>query len=181
MAATKANMYVNTLLFTAVAGIMSIMLLLLLIYGSGVAGQYAVVIVTVEVGLILCIVMSIVRIMWFERRVEKQQRNSVDNLLAVKTCPDYWTMQNTDKGTVCKNTYKVGGVTFREMTGKTNIVNSNDPTSPKHEINLKDLDNKKLGEVCKQIKNQQSPWTDYRTVCDSYNIDTTHPNALLGR
>jgi hypothetical protein len=174
MATKKVNMYWNTLVFTAVAGVVSIMLLLLLVYGAGVAREYAYIIVTVEIGLILTILVSILRIVWYENRIEKQKRNALQNLMRVDSCPDYWTMNRTVNGPECKNEYTVveDGTTtrFEEVTGN----KTDSGIYPKKTLQLKDLNNKELKTVCDAVMQQRSPWTDLRTICDSYSINSTH-------
>lgn len=167
-----ARIYVNTMVFTIIAGIISLMLLLALVYGGQELASYAFLIVTVEIGLLVIIVVSVVRIYKYEKKQSTEAINGVTNNINVGSCPDYWTLDQTaGKGKVCLNTYTApdGRMTLR-MQGK------------EATIDLTRFSNKTIKDVCKDVAEQNSPWTDIRATCDTYNNDyATISMAYSGR
>ena len=155
----NAKLYANTMAFTIISGIVSLMLLLLLKYGSG-ASVYTPLILTVEIGLVVVIVVSIMRVMQVERKNKKLAKNNLDNLLAVNTCPDYWTLAESSTGTKqCTRVYKVPDA---ETTIK--MIGTQDA------IQLADYHKQPLGAACRKASALKAPWTDVRAVCDAFNV-----------
>ena len=147
------------MVFTIIAGIMSLLLLLLLIYGSSAISEFAYIIITLEVGLLVVIIQAIVRIYMYEARLKNEQDNGMDSVLQVRSCPDYWTLHEDGTARTCNNSYTSpdGGTVFR-MQSATNTVN------------IAALDGKTIKTVCDAAKVTQTPWTDVLTACESYNI-----------
>ena len=161
-------MYINTMIFTIIAGILSLMLLALLMFGSVMASSYAWLIVTIELGLIVVIVASVVRIALYEKRIKKLAANALDNQMAVKTCPDYWTLvEGQDRKKTCTRSYLTS-------FGNQSIEYKVEPDSNgQNVIGLSDFENLGVREVCQRAGNLKTPWTDVKAVCDSYNLNTT--------
>lgn len=176
MAESKLSVYINTMVFTIVAGVISLILLALLFLGSDLTQRYAPLIITIEVGLLAIIVIAIVRIIMYERRMEKLQKNSIDNLLAVKSCPDYWTMsESREDGVVCNKMYEMPRDDDDPMATRVRYEMQGTSST----VRLKDFTNKKLGDLCAAVGRQESPWTDVRAVCDSFQVpsDTRKEDA----
>ena len=148
--------YVNTMVFAIVAGIISLMLLLLIMNASDMVKQYSVFIITVEVGLVLIILTAIYRIVRFERKLRKENEVGLRNKVNVQTCPDYWTRS----GDTCTSELVTPAYTLK-LAGE------------KRTLDLNAYNNKTVADVCAQVKdNKILPWTDVVSVCDSYRILT---------
>lgn len=147
------------MVFAIISGILSLLLLLLLKYGPA-AARFTPLILTVEIGLVAVIITSIMRIISMESKNKKLAQNNLENLLAVNTCPDYWTFSETnDGGKSCLRTYKApGGATTIKMAGN------------QDSIDLSVYNKKTLASVCRSAANLGSPWTDVRAVCDAFNV-----------
>jgi len=97
--------YFNTLIFTIVSGIISLLLLLALFFEIG--KKYAYLIVMVEVGIFSIIALCIYQIIVNERRIAsaKTQRYSK---ISFQKCPDYFEQITDDSNQVfCKNGFNV--------------------------------------------------------------------------
>lgn len=162
----SASHYINTLVFTVVAGIVSMLLLLLVLRASEAVRKFSVFIITIEVGLVLIMAVAIYRIIVQERRAYKHSVNGLNNLLQVVACPDYWTR----RGDTCYNTMispANESVMFRMPSPGSGAADSS------YSINLKDYTGRPIAEVCeKASKTVGSPWTAVTAVCDSFRIRT---------
>jgi hypothetical protein len=158
------RLYVNTLVFTVLAGFVSLILLAMLAFGVTGVAAYAPLIITIEVGVVVIIVSAIVRIYWFEQRTKKHLKNFIENKLRVKTCPDYWTAEQEGTGalaqTVCNNTYAVP-----DSHGDTIRINSSVPR-----ITLEDWNRRPLKDLCRNLGALGAPWTNIKSMCDSYDM-----------
>ena len=97
--------YFNTLIFTIVSGIISLLLLLALFFEVG--RDYAYLIITIEIGIFSIIALCIFQIIRNERRIAaaKIQRY---NKISFQKCPDYFEMStNGDNVTECKNNFTI--------------------------------------------------------------------------
>jgi hypothetical protein len=84
------GLYVNTMVFAIVAGIVSLALLLVLVYVPEVRA-YAYLIATVEIGLIAVILYALVNIFSYESALRKKNTQSSSYLVSIDTCPDYFS------------------------------------------------------------------------------------------
>ena len=163
MSQSKTNLYFTTMIFTIVSGLICLGLLVLLIYGPETTRQYSPLIITIQVGLLLNIIIAVLRIMYIENKLDDVTKNSRDNLLSVKECPDYWTLGgNTNGRRVCNRTYSVrtdDSQTVEYKLGRVDEV---------EQINLDDFDRKPMYEVCGNVSGKSFPWTDVRAVCNAY-------------
>lgn len=159
---SSTSLYINTMVFTIIAGVLSAVLAIVLWMGNSKVHSFAPIIVTLEIGLLAVIITSVVRVIKFERKLSAQQQNVLDNAVAVRSCPDYWVMKESGNGNhTCTNSYTTpDGTTTWQFQGKTS------------KLNLKDFDGKNAATVCKKVAQQQSPWTDVRVACDAYDIST---------
>ncbi len=177
--ADMSSQYINTMVFTVIAGILSLMLLLLIIYASETVAQYSVFIMTVEGGLILVIAVAIYQIIVYERRQMNQTMDGTQNRLSVSTCPDYWTMQGD--GVTCQGQVRSGkdqrGQYWRYTVLGTNLPSQiPDPMVPRS-VSLSSLNNVSVATACNFLSSSTAPnkvsdvpWVDLRSVCDSYRL-----------
>lgn len=156
------SQYMNTLVFAVVAGIISLMLMLLVMYASESVREYSVFIVTVEIGLVLIIAVAIYRIIAFERRHSTAMKIGPEMKLPVSTCPDYWT--NVD-GDLCVNTFNVSGQNYRyRITGDAKA-------KPDQNVRISDYNGQQINKACILARAKvTAPWTDVKAVCDSYRL-----------
>jgi hypothetical protein len=163
--ADQAQQYVNTMVFCIVAGIVSLMLLLLIMSASEHVRRFSPFIITIEVGLVLVIVLAIVRLIMYEREALKANQLGLLNKLSVQTCPDYWTRY----GDTCVNGFSTSvnpNVTYR-IAGSPNANKDVMVTT----LALSDYDNMTVVDACTKVNALvQGPWTDVRSVCDSYRV-----------
>ncbi len=171
MATSKFNLYFNIFVFTVIAGIVSLFLLLMLIFGSDAVAQYTALIVTIEVGLILNIVVSLYRIFKYERKLNDLTENSLENLLTVKGCPDYWTMTEGVNGTKCTRTYAIPQAPDETGGGTITVQGSEDT------VNLASYNGQSMSRVCANVAKLDSPWTDVRAACNAFNVSMMDSSA----
>lgn len=171
--------YLNTMVFAIISGIVSMLLLLALIYVPAVS-QYGILILTVQIGLMAIVVQAIVRIWWNWSKSLASSDLSIKNTLAVGSCPDYMiagaNATNLGGGTVCTNQYpKVG------TTSPPAVWNGTTATPAPVTVNLSALNNKPIADVCKAINDPTAtpallaqgstatvPWTELRSRCTSF-------------
>jgi hypothetical protein len=165
MGNSTMNMYFNTMVFTVISGIVSLMLLLVMFYAPDFMREYAILIITVEIGLLLNIIIALVRIFRYERRMQELGKNSAANLVGVKTCPDYWTLKELDDGRrECHRQYLAPDDGTHERKVTFQMPGTSDT------VLLEDYDLKKLQTVCSAANDLGSPWTDVRSVCNAYRV-----------
>jgi hypothetical protein len=166
--ASTTHIYINTMVFTIIAGILSAALFVLLWMGSDMVREFAHLIITIELGLLIIIISAVIRVYRYEKRLAQEQGNTLKNAIAVKLCPDYWTMHEKNGNRSCTNSYTTpDGASTYVFQGKSN------------KLDLSVFDGSKVATVCKAVAEQNSPWTDVRAACDSYNISTAPPNEEL--
>lgn len=171
--------YLNTMIFAIVSGVVSLILLLALIYVPSVA-KYSILILTVQIGLILIVLRALIRIWWNSHRDEDDTDMSNRNTLAVGFCPDYMVAIANDAsmggGTTCSNLYT--GSTTPIWTGS-NVLN--DPVAPSS-VSLSSLDGEPIADVCRAANDTKQPptsllsastasvpWTELRSRCTTFS------------
>jgi len=97
---TRKVSYFNTLIFTILAGIVSLVLLALLFF-KGFA-EYLPFIITLEVGIFGLIVICIVQIILNEAFLEKIKKGLT---IKFNTCPDYYTKRDNGTEEICSSDY----------------------------------------------------------------------------
>jgi Ca2+/Na+ antiporter len=151
----KKLSYYNTLVFTIVAGIISLLLIVVLFFQFGRKIMYF--IITVEVGIFLIIGYCIYSIVSFEKQKEK---NKLTNNYVVDfgQCPDFYTKRTgTDNNVYCVNEYMVSDSVGNEQLmrifpasappnqtvsiSETYMPTSNGPNSSYEKVNLSALEN----------------------------------------
>ena len=152
------DLYFNTMIFSIVSALVSCGLLLLLIYGPDEVRAYAVLIITLELGLLSVMISTIARIYAYERSLESASRNARDNITLVDMCPDYWRIDRRGERTKCINGYRAPRTGVEYKTGPASV----------REIDLTDLSkNRTLEEVCRQVDtvHRDIPWSSLKTRC----------------
>lgn len=150
--------YVNTIIFCVVLKIISIIVLAIVLFNF--AHPWIIyVFVTVEIGVIVIITMSLVTIASYEKRKTKEANNLMSSRLDNLMCPDYHTRT---EGNVCVSNYTTGDgrYTYTFANGS-NVL-------------LDNYANKQLKTVCTMYDNETSvkgishfPWTYINAKCES--------------
>lgn len=158
-----SRQYVNTLIFTVIAGIVSLLLLAMLWYASETMKQFNALIITIEVGLTAIILLAIIRIIQYERAAYKQQNAGSGMLLDVSSCPDYWTRNNR----MCISYFQADdGEKTTYYMAQPSTSTTGTPTLST--LNLDDYNNRTIGDVCDKVSREvKSPWTEVTSVCKS--------------
>ncbi len=100
--ATRKTSYFNTLIFTILAGIVSVILLVLLFFKD--FRKYLPFIVTLEIGIFTMIAWCIIQIYINEKALAKLRKN-LDYQISFSTCPDYFTKRIIGDKEICSNEY----------------------------------------------------------------------------
>ena len=166
MAYDMTSQYMNTMVFAIVAGIISLMLLLMIMRASDAVKQFSAFIITVEVGLVIIIGIAVYRIIAFERKRDSDAKAGTDLRMSVTTCPDYWT--NVD-GDLCINSFRAAGKPYTYR-----IIGSDQSSTapePVQSLKLSDYDGQSINFACNKARAKvSSPWTDVDAVCGSYRM-----------
>lgn len=188
--------YINTLVFTLVVGLLSLLLLLGMIFTTAM-GTYAWFVITLEVGFFAIILWNLIQITTYESRVRKMTHNAAKNSLVAQTCPDYFTMSYSTTGeTECINVFK--GVSpakerfimlFVPSTSSEQVVDDATKSTmtrftvnpPDMKIAMKTFEEKRVEDACKIVQgradlasspsepnNYTVPWTDLRNKCEGF-------------
>ena len=165
MSQSQVSLYFNTMVFTVISGIVCLMLLALMFYAPSAMSRFAVLVIVVEIGLLANIIIALYRIYDYEKRMSKLSKNGAENLLAVKTCPDYWTLKEDSKGNVsCNRTYNVPSDDTSESKSVITMQGTKDS------FDLASYNGRPLRDVCASVTGLEAPWTDVRTVCNAYKV-----------
>lgn len=97
--------YFNTLIFTIIAGITSLLLLLSL-FSDKVKNMAFYFIIAVEIGIFTVVAICIFQIISNEARINAQKKN-LEGKIAFTECPDYFIKYDEDSETYCANNYTV--------------------------------------------------------------------------
>lgn len=158
----RKSLYFNTMIFTIIAGVISLLLLAALAFGSDMIKTYWAFIVTIEIGLLAVIIVALVRIFAYEKKLKELGERGLNNAVSVDSCPDYWTVSETDgEKKQCIPQY----VQRRDDGSTVTYQFSRDASS----IKIDAYDGKKLDELCTQVSQLRAPWTDVRALCAAYS------------
>lgn len=164
-ASRNQSHYINTMVFCVVAGIISLMLLLLIMNASETVQQFSPFVITVEVGLLLIIIWAIYQIIVYEQRTLRAAKNGYNSRLYVNTCPDYWTQV----GMKCTNSFVPHNNSKTTFTIGEETISSS--SGNKAMISLSDYDNMSISKACEKARKEvASSWTDVDAVCNSFQI-----------
>lgn len=184
---SKKISYFNTLMFTIISSIISLILLGMLFFDT--FKPYISFIITVEVGVFAIILWCIYKIYTNEvvRDAIKSDRNFTIDFMQ---CPDYYTMRTINGESICSNEYITEDQYRKKQIIKIYPVDSSFPSShnptftnsndPKEKFKLIDFVNsqsldsneKKCSAVFGNVSNfntySQIPWTNIKARCESY-------------
>ncbi len=151
--------YVNTVIFCVVMKIVSIILLGLILLNK-VSESFIYFLITVELGIVVIVIMSLYGISKYEQRIANESKNLLSSKLNVISCPDFYT-RNADGN--CTNTYRTADERFEyKLNQGQNIILSN-------------YTNKTIETICTAFNTdaistathtQKMPWTDISSKCD---------------
>lgn len=152
--------YLNTLIFCILAKAVTIGLLVLLLFDW--AWKISFLIVTVEVGLIVIICVTLYQIYKFNKRLEKLKEETLTATPILTSCPDYFTKSIGDSNlTYCNNTYNTPDKRFEYSfyAGTTKI--------PDIELSSLTRQSKTMNEMCMSNTSRwvAVPWTDLKSRC----------------
>ena len=129
--------YVNTIIFCLILKIISIIVLGLVLFDFA-HPMIIYFLITIEIGIIAVIAISLYSISKYEKRMAEESKNILKSRIDLVMCPDYFTRGNQD---VCINSYTTGDGRFTyTIEGSSNV-------------SLVDYTNKKVDEVCKRFTN----------------------------
>jgi hypothetical protein len=194
MAANSKTFYKNTMVFSIIAGVFTLAMLLLVIFVPA-SREFVYCIATVEVGLIAIVIYSIVKIVRYDKKMDKQAKAGNDFLVTIDTCPDYFVKQVNQKGIggatstgeVCKNGYTSPDVDgLKYYFGKRGCVggslsnckiDKSDTTVNTFPIDLSDYSKKESKVICNLVNTADDeytfthvPWTDIKSRCNSLSL-----------
>ena len=129
------NLYTNTIVFSIVAGVVSLILLLMIIYVPSTRG-FVYGIATIEIGMVAVIITAIVQISNYENNLKKVAAQGANYLISVDTCPDYFsntyqivaTDAATAGATTAGATTAAGATTTATTAGTTTATDATTPT-----------------------------------------------------
>ena len=149
------DLYMSTIMFSVVAAVIAVCLLVALIYVPEVS-KYSYAILTLEVGLLGVIVYAVLELYRYEKRIQQFNRNISTTILSTSSCPVFYTMGSNQ---TCVNS----NVT---PTHVYSFVNPGGDVLPN--ISLKDFDKKNVRDACRTLYGIHSnvPWVDLRTKCE---------------
>lgn len=165
----RRNLYLATAVFCIVASVLSLALLLALLYGGPAVRAYAPLIVTVHLGLATIVIVALVQVVRAERAHRNATRNALDNRIAVRACPDYWTLQSNNRK--CVNTYDPPRTPEQVATGVTvqYKIAAKSSSESSRSVMLGNLDSKSLRDLCKTVDGLNAPWSSLQPTCAAFS------------
>lgn len=161
--------YLNTLIFALVAKTVTLIILVSLFFK--VMQPFMYFFLTVEVGLIVIVTVSLAAIVKYEKRMAAEKKRVADSVISVSSCPDFYEQVIIPDGenagdTVCTNKFQTsdGKYTYKYIYTEADQPQLNN-------INLDKLViKKKITEACGTVASApytRMPWTDMRAKCDA--------------
>jgi hypothetical protein len=163
MASTGIQNYVNTVIFTVVLKIISIIVLGAILMGY-VNENIMYFLITIEVGIVIIIVAALWSISSYEKRIAEETKNILKAKMTLMGCPDYHTQGAQN---ICLSNYTTPDGRYTYMFGN----NSNN-------VNLASYVNKGVDEACTNYNKSimytdatnnivyKYPWTEMAAKCD---------------
>lgn len=150
------DLYMSTIMFSVVAAVIAVCLLVALIYVPEVS-KYSYAILTLEVGLLCVIVYAVIELYRYEKTIQQFNRNISTTILSTSSCPLFYTL-GSNQMCVNSNVTPTHVYSFLNPGDATNLPN----------ISLKDFDKKNARDACKTLYGVHSnvPWVDLRTKCE---------------
>jgi hypothetical protein len=192
--ARESQTYINTMVFSIIAGLVSIAMLVALMLSESL-NAYMFLIITIEMGLLAIIIHALYRVIAYEAKVRKAINNASSNAFAADNCPDYYTLKYSTSGSTehaCRNFFKgrtpdgrpfimyfVPSDTFKSTGQGSGVVFPGNPSDDS--IKIKTLENLTSSEACRIVQglpaesdskkdtpnNYSIPWTDLRPKCET--------------
>jgi len=151
--------YVNTVIFCVVMKIVSIVLLGLILLNK-VSESFIYFLITVEIGIVVIVIMSLVEISKYEQRLANESKNLLKSKLNVISCPDFYT-RNMDGN--CVNNYITADGRFEyKLNQGQNVILTNYTNKDIETI----CSNFNSDAISTQTMTQKMPWTDISSKCD---------------
>jgi hypothetical protein len=158
--------YLNTIIFCVVSKTLAVLILGLLVFEK--VRQYAILLLTIEIGLATIIIWSVWKISRYDKRIAQEAEDMKKSILTSVACPDYYTRStNADmSGSICTNTYVTPDQKFTYKfldSDKQQEIDSIDVDSLFHK--------KTVDDACSVLVSSESedkypiPWTDLRSKC----------------
>lgn len=184
--------YFNTLIFTIISGVISLVLLMLLFFEFGKEWMYL--IITVEVGIFSVIGICLYQIIKNELLINGLKKG-LPQRISFSECPDYFLRGENNGVTVCNNNYPVVDNRGRKFTLRIYPLDTDLPTSlpiplldVNEQIKLYEIEQsnrvlKDAKEECAVVMNEppvgntdlrpfrgysKLPWTHARSRCGPY-------------
>jgi len=158
------NLYFNTFAFTILSGVIIIVILAGLLYGSagGTMKRFTPFFVAFEVGLLVIILFALYSVISYEnsRKKDRKLRND-KRRVKVLSCPDYWTLHENGKGLrECKRRYNIPGSTTDWITMEGN----------KNSVDMNKYDMQPLNDACTSLdKELKTSWSGLNAECNAYS------------
>jgi hypothetical protein len=166
MASQIDRQYINLLVFSVVAGLISIVVMVATVAAAGtdIVRRLAPAIITVEVGLLLIVAHAIYQSVKRVSRLRESEQQQMRARLDVTTCPDYWTLasQDQDGHRVCTNTFRDA------LNPRVHYVISGTHPDPEavRNVHLSEYDDATVREACdKASKEVMAPWHAIDAMC----------------
>ena len=170
MQSTGIQNYLNTLIFCIVAKAVTIILLALLF--TRIGSELAYLLLTIELGMILIIVVSLYKIYDYEKKKKDALEKLLKTDMNLNSCPDYYTRTiTTQEGidqTTCVNKYNSpdGSTSYRFGTSDNEFNLENTFNANK--------DKKTFRDYCARVSSTTATpnfnniaWTDLKEKCKS--------------
>lgn len=163
MAESGVQNYINTLIFCIVVKGVTILLLILLLFEVG--QKFAYLILTVELGLVAIVIISLIQIRGYEKKKLEEAEKAKKLEGQASVCPDYFVKfvsGSNNEVVSCSNVYNTPNGTYTYTIGTQNV-------------NLTDLNeaNKTFDKLCETITNTEPSyyvnsfaWTDLKPRCE---------------
>ncbi len=159
MAKQNISNYLNTLIFCVISKMITILVLAFLLNDK--VRYFSYFLLTIELGLVAIILVSLYVIIAYDRKMSKKQDEYNRSLLSNLTCPDYYVQISENDSIVCNNTYVTPDQKYRYE------FNVNGNTS-KIELET-DFQKKTIDEICTEIQDasySNVSWTTLRPRCN---------------
>jgi multisubunit Na+/H+ antiporter MnhF subunit len=184
---TSPKTYWNTLIFTIVASLVSLIILFLLIYYPSTR-DYVVGALIVEVGILTIIIMAIYSAWSTEKKLKEKRDPGTDFNVTLTACPDYFLYMaatSSNVGATCVNGFPSGSNIYYFAKQNCTGVTLTDPsctldgstTTAGYSIDLKNYDQKTVISTCSNVNTTSVaspfysiPWTDVKERCNSLNL-----------
>lgn len=184
---TSPKTYWNTLIFTIIASVVSLIILLVLVFYPNTR-SYVVGALIVEIGILAIIILAIYSAWSSDKKLKSMYDPGNDFNVTLTACPDYFLYMaatSSNDGASCVNGFPSGSniyyFTKRDCTGVTmtdpSCTLNGSSSNADYKIYLRDYDNKPARATCSNVNTAvraspfyNIPWTDVKERCNSLNM-----------